>query len=235
MNNSEKYWGNLAGNNKGFTLVEAMVAMLVTGIVLAAIITFYVTQTRIMTSQRIVAEMIRNARTAVYFLENEFRMAGYSYNRNEAWAETVDELKTGLETTEPQKVVLTYIADGDGYDNDADGVVDEQDEVATVEYELVGNDLVRIVNTSTGAVRQVIASNIENFELDYVPDSENGTIVRISILVRTSKKMPFLSQNQFGAARTFTTLSGNTWDVPDSQGFARRLFTTVVQCRNTGL
>ena len=65
-------------NRKGFTLIELLVAMVVASIVMAAIYSVYRSQTQTHRTQQLVVQMQQNMRAALYLLERETRMAGYS-------------------------------------------------------------------------------------------------------------------------------------------------------------
>ena len=66
--------GNLRG---GFSLVELLVAMAITGVVMAAVFQIYTTQQDSYVLQEQVAEMQQNGRTAKYVMTREIRMVGY--------------------------------------------------------------------------------------------------------------------------------------------------------------
>ena len=65
-------------NRKGFTLIELLVAMVVASIVMAAIYSVYHSQTQTYRTQQLVVQMQQNIRAALYLMESEIRMAGYS-------------------------------------------------------------------------------------------------------------------------------------------------------------
>ena len=65
-------------NRKGFTLIELAVAMAIASFVMAAIYSVYRAQTQSHRVQQQVVEMQQNMRAAMYLLEREIRMAGYS-------------------------------------------------------------------------------------------------------------------------------------------------------------
>ena len=72
----------LAKRNKdnlrsGFSLVELLVAMAITGVVMTAVFKIYTTQQDSYVLQEQVAEMQQNGRTAKYVMAREIRMAGY--------------------------------------------------------------------------------------------------------------------------------------------------------------
>ena len=65
-------------NRRGFTLIELCVAMAIASFVMAAIYAVYRAQTQSHRTQQLVVEMQQNMRAAMYLLEREIRMAGYS-------------------------------------------------------------------------------------------------------------------------------------------------------------
>jgi type IV pilus assembly protein PilW len=74
MERAKRNKGNL---RSGFSLVELLVAMAITGVVMAAVFKIYTTQQDSYVLQEQVAEMQQNGRTAKYVMTREIRMAGY--------------------------------------------------------------------------------------------------------------------------------------------------------------
>ena len=64
-------------SEKGFTLTELLVAMVISGIVLAAIYSAYMSQQKAYSVTEAVTDPQQNLRAAMYLLEREVRMAGY--------------------------------------------------------------------------------------------------------------------------------------------------------------
>ncbi|UCF72314.1 MAG: prepilin-type N-terminal cleavage/methylation domain-containing protein, partial [Deltaproteobacteria bacterium] len=63
-------------NRKAFTLAELLVAMVVVGVVMAAIVSTYYSQQKSYVAQEQVAAMQQNLRAAMFYMEREIRMAG---------------------------------------------------------------------------------------------------------------------------------------------------------------
>ena len=65
-------------NKKGFSLIELLIAMVIASIVMGAIYSVYRSQTKTYRAQQLIVQMQQNVRAALYLLETDIRMAGYS-------------------------------------------------------------------------------------------------------------------------------------------------------------
>ena len=63
--------------NKGFTLIELMIALAIAAIALTGIYGAFQAQVKANTTQEVVVDIQQNLRTAMYFLQRSVRMAGY--------------------------------------------------------------------------------------------------------------------------------------------------------------
>lgn len=228
-------------DNKGFTLVELMVAMAISSIITASIYLAYTTQQKMYTTQNAVVEMQQNIRAALLVMGDELRMAGYDPNQ----------LGTaGITSASATTLTFTAVADNDGLDNDnADGDndsstgADEPGELKTVTYDLYDaysngiNDIGRKVGNGN---KNALAENIENMEFLYILNDNSQTTapstsdlkkirsVRVSILARSVRQDRDSINNTI-----YTTGSGATWGYNDR--VRRRLLVATVTCRNLGL
>ena len=109
----------------GFTLVELMVALAITGIISAAMYAAYTSQQRVYQSQDQIVGMQQNLRAGLDMMTRELRMAGYDPERK--W-------EAGFSRAEGQFVEFSMIAVDDKRDNDDDGVTDEPGELRTIGY-----------------------------------------------------------------------------------------------------
>jgi type IV pilus assembly protein PilW len=219
-------------NMTGFTLVELMMTLAISGIVMGAIYSAYLSQQRTYLAQEQVAEMQQNIRAGLDIMEREIRMAGYDPRHNAGATITV---ATG------NNLVFTLLADTDGQDNDSDGTTDETDELETINYRLYdayGDGDTDLGRQEGAAVIQAVAENIDAIEFYYsMADGTQVTApaqlndiraVQISILARAGRE-----DRDFTNSMTYTTASGGNW--PYNDNFRRRLLITTVQCRNMGL
>lgn len=225
----------------GFTLVELMIALTVTGLIVTAIYSSYIAQKRSAVAQEQVSEMQQSLRAGLGIMEREIRMAGYNPRRTAA-------VGTGITEATAGRLAFCFVADTDKMNNNPPNTeIDEPDEIETVEYSLYdanGDGPMDLGRRASNRI-QAVAENIEKLEFCYIMNDGAQTLdpissgyanladirsVRISILARTSRPDP-----QFiNAATTYKTASDTTWG-PFTDNYRRRLLITTIHCRNMGL
>lgn len=215
----------------GFTLVELMVALAVGSIVMAAVMTAFLSQHNTYLAQGQVVEMQQNARVAMNMLELDIRSAGYDPNSLGAAIATagIDPL-TGVAST------LTFTREK--------GDPAPPGDLETISYNLVDafategrNDgVVDDLGRDDGDGSQPVAENISRLEFRYLDEDGNPTAVlnnirsiQVSILVQSAR--PEVQSNP--GRDIYTTPSGAQWQAP--AGFWNLYLTTTVYCRNLGL
>ena len=67
----------------GFTLVELLIATAISGVMLGAMISFFVVQRQYLGAQEQVTEMLQNARAAMDMMVDDIRLAGYAAPRSQ--------------------------------------------------------------------------------------------------------------------------------------------------------
>lgn len=177
--------------DRGFSLVELLVAIAVGSIIIALIVTAYWSQTQTGRTQQMMVDMQQNLRAAVFFMQQDIMMAGFENDYN---------APIGAEITNAGATSLTFSfadpisrddnidndGDGqideaqerDGVDNDGDGPIDELEELETVRFSLDADNTLhrRLLQAENGnAIRQdeEIARGIEQLEFFYT--LEDGT------------------------------------------------------------
>lgn len=211
---------------QGFTLVELMIAMAVGGIVMAAVMTSFLSQHNTYLAQDQVVEMQQNSRVAMDMLVRDIRSAGYDPNNLGAG---ITAAGNGTEflplrfTRDDGTGVLETIAYS-LYDAYADAVPASNDGLI--------DDLAR----NAGGGRQVVAENISRLEFRYLNKDGTPTLtlkdiwsIQVSIMVQAAQ--PDTKNNP--PVRAYVTPSGVTWT--SAPGFRSVYLTTTVQCRNLGL
>lgn len=183
---------------RGFTIVELLIAMTIGLIIMAALSSTFFMQRKIYDVQDQVVEMVQNARVAMDMLTREIRMAGY------------DPMGTGLfmfqfSDSEDRKTDMNNIAFT--YDESGDGIQDYNDK-EQIAFRLQDGILKLF---STGAIHwQPVAENIDTLEFTYTlrddvtvstPTAEqvlNIAKVDIKITARTTKPDPDYTHPTYG-------------------------------------
>jgi type IV pilus assembly protein PilW len=218
-------------STQGFTLVELLVTLVVSGVILAGISsTFYSQHTSYLNQEQVVS-MQQNLRAAMYIMEREIRMAGHDPN-GESGAGIITPGSTSIRIAQDlTNDAGTGIPDGDVSDpgesityalQDADGDGD--------------TDLVRIDHNGAGV--QMIAEDIDALNFVYLNQNHAVTTVtadirsvQISVVARTSQPVRGYANNT-----VFQNQRGQTIYIPLSgDQHRRRLLTAEVKCRNLGL
>ena len=223
-------------HQKGFTLLEIIVALALATIISTAGYAFYTTQYQTKLQQERVAFMQQNLRAGMEMLSKDIRRAGY---------DPLGNTNAGFSEAKGDRLTFSYALDAghNGIDDDGDGNIDEADEallVSSISYTLSDangdehNDLVRTSGTTT-----VIATErVEGLELRY--RMESGTIstspgaldeitaVEVALLVKSPR-----AEKGFKNTITYRGFS-QTWG-PFDDSFRRRLLRGTIQCRNQGL
>ena len=167
---------------KGFTLAEMLVAMVVAGLVMTAAYATYSTQSRSYKTNEAVTALQQNLRSAMYHLERELRMAGYN--------PTVS-MTTSFGFTNIDADTVTFTMDSNG-----NGVLDTT-ETITYARNATDNTLTR----NAGAGAQPLALDITAFALVYI--NENGAVAGTANDVRAVNVS--LTANDGNHTRTLTT------------------------------
>jgi type IV pilus assembly protein PilW len=170
----------------GFTIIELLIAMAMTGMILAAIFTFAIVQRQSFAAQEQASQMVQAARAAMDLLTHDTNSAGYNPT-NAAFS--------GVTYHASQ---LQLRADLDG-----DGSTDDPDENIIYTYDASARQILR----NTGDGDEPLASHITAFTCQYLDANGNTTTVsanirqlRIAITARTAK--PDLTYPTNGGYRT---------------------------------
>lgn len=217
--------------NKGFTLVELMMTILVFSVIIAAVYATHISQQRVYLAQDQVAEMQQNLRAAFSLMTSGIHMAGYDPSGNANAGITVAlagrlHLTTDIDENEiisgPQENIDFGFSPTK--DSDGDGIPDGTPNPASIGKQ-----------NGTGGY-QPIADNIQAAEFLYLDSAGVVTIVitdirsvQITLLARASR-----SDKKFINSMTYTTPSGQIWG-PYNDNFHRRMLTKIILCRNLGI
>jgi len=165
---------DILNNKKAFTLIELLIAMAISGFVMAGIYSAYYSQQKSYVTQEQVAAMQQNLRAAMYIMGREIRMAGYDPTDSGNFGITDIRLKDiddNLDVNGNSSLEFTIDRDGSG------GAVGAGDE--TVYYCIYDSPVAApdgktdLARRDGGGGRQLLAENIEALGFAYAFDN-NG-------------------------------------------------------------
>jgi type IV pilus assembly protein PilW len=179
-------------NRAGFTLVELMVSMGIGMVILAAVTTTFMSQTRIYNAQEQINEMQQNARGVLDILSRELKMAGYKPSGGGF---------NGITYSTTQLMVQA--------DLDSNGTISTSstaNEQITYAYDTANKRITRAVGTG-GA--QVLAEHITAFTFNYLDSAGAATTVsanirQVSITIAAKTAKPDPNYTSDGGYRTYT-------------------------------
>lgn len=165
-------------NNKGFTLIEMMIVVLISSLAVAGIYSFYTSFQENTTTQKQITDVQQNLRASIYLLTTEMRRAGFDPTGSGNFGITdisFRDINNNPDISANGFSTFSYTAD-----LNEDGVVDS---IETFTYSLYdfpvgavppdGNtDLSRTVG---GGGRQLLSENVESFGLAYAYDISTDT------------------------------------------------------------
>ncbi len=217
----------------GFTLVELMVALALTGIVTVAIYKTFTWQQRVYTVQDSVASMQQGLRAGMDILLKDLRMAGYS---------PVTPGLAGITAASGNSMTFTIDRDSNGISN---GTIDPGE---TISYSVNSSgNLTRTVSGSP-AVVDVVMDNVDTLDFVYYgsnwaplgatpADFTKIRAVRVTIVARTDKKdQAYTNTSSYYRQPDPNAAPGTAGAVilAGSGEYRRRVLSTTVTFRNLG-
>jgi len=226
-------------SDQGFTIVELLIALVVSLLALGAIYSTFLNQQKSYQVQEETAAMHQNIRAAMFYMQREIRMAG---------CDPVGSANARIITADRNKIRFTEDVVGNNPGDDPEGNTDDPNEDIT--YSVSGNNLVR-ENVLLGGGAQTVAENIDAIDFVYLDGASppnvlndyaglGGSVspanigqirsVEVTIVARTERPL-MASQN----SRVYSNQRGTPIFNSPSDNVSRRRLTTSIRCRNLGL
>jgi type IV pilus assembly protein PilW len=211
--------------DRGFSLIELMVAMAIATILMAGTYTFYRSQLRSHVTQLVVVDMQQDARVAMYMMTREIRMAGCDPQNN-----------TGAAIRIANASEIAFDSDEDG-----NGAIDENTE--RFYYGLQTGNLVRgsWEDDLTPDDLNLVALNIDALNFVYLDSAGSVTAnladirsVQITLVARSGDQVPVLMNRQTDSS-IYRNQQGDLVLAAPNDNFRRIQLTAAVRVRNLGL
>lgn len=219
--------------NQGFTIVELLVAMVVSFLALGAIYSTFLNQHKSYVVQEETVVMNQNLRIALFYMQRDIRMAGCDPTGN---------ANARIITAGGTKIRFTEDVRGNLDGTDSDGATDDANEDIT--YCLKANNLVK----NTGGGNQLVVRNIDALDFVYLDGSSPPNVlnpkgsnvpnesldqirlVEVTMVVRTERStLASKNNNAYFNLREWQILK------PQNDNFSRRCLTARIKFRNLGL
>ena len=234
----------------GFTLVELLVAMVISAAIMTGVYSSYSSQQKNYRAQESVAEMQQNLRTALMYMARDIREAGCDptglanakiisatpgfirFSRDTGGSPGATNRANGFIDTRPKLEEDVSFGFSATYDGDGNGIADGGGTDWSAPGEL-GKD--------TGNSFQSISDFINSIEFNYVlangtttlapSGSQINSIIGIQITVLARAPKP---DKDFTNRTVYTTAAGTTWG-PFNDTYRRRLATATIHLRNLAM
>ncbi|ALC16934.1 hypothetical protein DSOUD_2169 [Desulfuromonas soudanensis] len=164
---------------KGFSLVELLVALVISAVVGTALVSIFITDSRRFTVQTQVVDMQQTLRAGLDMLSQDLLMAGYDPTESGNFGITdigLRNLDNNLDTTGDSSITFEM-------DDNEDGLLDSNETIRYVLYDFPVDtpdgrtDLGRVVG---GGGRQLLAENVDAIGLAYAFDQDADRVIDTS-------------------------------------------------------
>jgi type IV pilus assembly protein PilW len=219
----------------GFTLVETVIAMVISLIIVTSIYQIYHVQHKSHLIQQQVSEMQQRLRGAVDLLVNDIQMAGYdpTYTSDAAivtdFPEPNDIFEDDIDYAIDKEIIAFTI------DDNGDGVIQTTDS-EQIAYRLRNNRLERY--KAADGTWEAIVTGIDALNFVYFDAAGNvtNTLANIRTVELTLLARSTAPDYRYVDTATYQNGQGDEIFVPAANDhYRRRLLITRVQCRNLGL
>jgi len=211
-------------SDRGFTLVELLVAMAVGMIVLGAVYALFTAQSKHLATQEQLAELHQNARVAMDMMVRELSMAGYN-QRNAATLAAVPTIPevprctnalvaagtrcVGI--TNAVAATISFTADLNGNGDTTAGSSNPNENIV---YNVYSSSGIQALGRTSNNTKSPVVEYVQSLNFIYYDGSGNITAnladirrVKITIVIRTAKQDPNYTDPTYGDHYRHYTLS----------------------------
>jgi type IV pilus assembly protein PilW len=227
--------------NKGFTLVELLVAMAIASIVMAVVVTTYQLQVRGKNTQEALNDMNQTTRAALEVMTNEIRSAGF-----DTVAPTAP--VAGILIANANQLQFTMDI-SNGVTLQPNGVVTDPNENVTYQLYVDGNGNQNL-GRNTGGGLMPLARNVDALDFVYLNGNTPPAVIptpvsaanlanirsiQVTIVARAGEAggVGYVGRHTDNTA--YFNQQGTQILAAQNDNYRRVLLTTTIQCRNIGI
>ncbi|MCP4705190.1 MAG: hypothetical protein GY865_11310 [candidate division Zixibacteria bacterium] len=163
-------------NKSGFTLMETLIAALITGIMVTSAFEFYITMHNQTMAQEEISELQQNSRACIVEITKTLRMAGFKTGVHAPYLINGDSLYVFYSDSQPIDTVLYYLSPHSDYDLQGQYADDGEDGQGAE----TPNRLMKKVNSGGPSV-------FSDYVLDVTFTQVNASTISVSITTQSSK------------------------------------------------
>ncbi len=172
-------------NNRGYTIIEMLVAVLITGILASAGFEFYISMHNQTLAQEEISDMQQASRASLQEITKTMRMAGYKVGAHPAYEINGDSLSIYFSDSQPVDTVLYYLA---SY---------SYDEMQSMPPFSTGNQPKKLMKQINNSTAEIFADYIKSVSYTAI----NSSTIQISVEVQAS--MPDEDYNYNNGYRSY--------------------------------
>lgn len=223
----------------GFTLVELLVALLISAIIMTSVYAAYQSQQKSYVVQEELAALQQNLRAAMFYMSSQIREAGCNPS-------STDVNKPGILTADVDEIHFTADIRGDTFGSEPDGTTDGPYEDVTYSLYTSGGVQNLGIQSTDGATVQPVIEYVDALNFVYLDengarldDDGNGNVttsiskiraVEVTLVVRTSRE-----DNDYTDTAAYENQQGDTILAAQNDHFRRRRLVMQIAGRNLGL
>lgn len=211
--------------NDGFTIVELLIVMAMSGILMGAVYSTFYSQQKSYVLQEQISAMQQNSRAGMFYLEMEIRVAGCDPTGN---------ANARIITADPELITFTSDIRGAAAGSPPDGDTDDPNENITYSLGDIDGDG---IGDHLDRNNEIVAEDIDALNFVYLDELGNVTAtlsdirsVQIALVAKTRRRDIGYINN-----RTYKNLGGTVIYTSPGDNFRRKLLTAEIKGRNLGL
>ena len=207
-------------NDRGFTLIELMIAMMVGMVALAAVSALYTIQSKHLVRSEQIAELHQNARIAMDMMIREINMAGYN-QRTDPVATPVPRCTDALITAGTPCVGITNagantISFSTDINSNGDIAAGESNPNENIVYDVYSSGGIPALGRTSNGTKNPMVDYVDSLTFQYYDDDEPGNIttsrenirrLKVTVRVRSAKEDPNYADVTYGDHYRRYTLS----------------------------